>query len=79
MIQHSLPCFNSDTGSKEIFIGARKFICAGAAAPFDHPHIALNMAAENEILCPYCSTLYRFDADLPDNQLKPAGSFHTQI
>ena len=30
----------------------------GARAPFDHPHVFLDMGADSQILCPYCSTLY---------------------
>lgn len=72
MSDQSLPHFSNDTGSKEIFIGAKKFMCAGAEAPFDHPHVFLTMGDSNEKLCPYCSTLYRFNAALHKEQAKPA-------
>ena len=46
-----------------IEIGAREFMCVGAKPPLDHPHVFLDMGGDNEIICPYCSTLYRLDPD----------------
>jgi uncharacterized Zn-finger protein len=56
------PKFANDEGAKEIRIGVKEFECIGASPPFDHPHIYLDMGRDNEIICPYCSTLYKFDA-----------------
>jgi hypothetical protein len=39
-------------------------MCVGASPPFDHPHIFIDMGGDNEALCPYCSTLFRYDASL---------------
>ena len=39
-------------------------MCVGANPPFDHPHVFLDLGNDNEIICPYCSTLYRYAADL---------------
>ena len=39
-------------------------MCVGAKPPFDHPHVFLDMGGDNEIICPYCSTLYRHDPSL---------------
>ena len=36
-------------------------MCVGAMPPFDHPHVFLDMGDDDEIICPYCSTLYRHD------------------
>lgn len=72
MANTSLPHFGNIGGDKEIFIGVKKFMCAGAAAPFDHPHIFLTMGQKDEKLCPYCSALYRFDAGLQGDKAKPA-------
>jgi uncharacterized Zn-finger protein len=55
-----------------IEIGAREFMCVGAKPPFDHPHVFLDMGAEDEIVCPYCSTLYRYDAGLGGSESRPA-------
>lgn len=69
--------FQNNTGNAEIFIGVKKFMCAGAAAPNDHPHVFLTMAEAEEKLCPYCSTLYRFDAALPAGATRPVGCLLT--
>ena len=39
--------------------------------PFDHPHVFLDLGNDNEIICPYCSTLYRFAADLKAGEARP--------
>ena len=40
--------------------------------PQDHPHIYLNMGDASEIICPYCSTLFRFDPSLGAHEADPA-------
>ncbi len=37
-------------------------MCIGEMPPFDHPHVFLDMGDATEIICPYCSTLFRYDA-----------------
>jgi uncharacterized Zn-finger protein len=59
-------------GLASIEIGARTFMCIGAKPPFDHPHVFIDMGAADEIVCPYCSTLYRFNARLRPEQSAPA-------
>ena len=66
------PKFCNEAGAREIRIGVREFECIGAAPPFDHPHVFLDMGRESEIVCPYCSTLYRHDAALEAGQSVPA-------
>ena len=39
--------------------------------PFDHPHIFLDMGDDNEIICSYCSTLYRHDPALDPHAARP--------
>ncbi len=56
-----------------IRVGSRKIKCMGALHPFDHPHIYLEMGKMNEVLCPYCSTIYRFDPQLGENESRPKG------
>ncbi len=51
---------HNDKGAAQIDIATRRFECMGASPPHDHPHIYLEMGEANEIVCPYCSTLYRF-------------------
>ena len=56
MAQAELLKFSNDEGLAEIFVPVREFECTGASAPFDHPHVFLDMGSETEIVCPYCST-----------------------
>jgi uncharacterized Zn-finger protein len=72
MTDHIIPHFHNDAGAGVIEIGAREFMCIGALPPFDHPHIFLDMGGDNEIICSYCSTLYRFDPALAPNAARPA-------
>src|SRR6478752_4761897 len=62
MSDHVVPHFHNDAGVPVIEIGSREFMCVGANPPFDHPHVFLDLGNDNEIICPYCSTLYRFAA-----------------
>lgn len=58
------PQFRNDGGAAHICIGTREFECVGQSPPDDHPHVFLDMGAKDEILCPYCGTLFEFDARL---------------
>lgn len=62
MAQAAIPKISNDEGVDEIFVAVKEFECIGAAAPHDHPHVYLDMGGETEIICPYCSTRYRFKA-----------------
>ena len=53
-------------------IGCREFKCIGDKPPQDHPHIYLKMGDASEIVCPYCSTLFRFDPSLGAHEADPA-------
>ncbi len=64
MAHTHIPKIANDAGEAEIRIGVHEFECIGASAPYDHPHIYLDMGDDNDIVCPYCSTRYRFDAKL---------------
>lgn len=72
MADHAIPHFHNDAGAAVIHVGAHEFMCMGAKPPFDHPHIFLDMGSDHEIICPYCSTLYKFRADLGPRQADPA-------
>jgi uncharacterized Zn-finger protein len=72
MADHVVPHFHNDPGVTSIEIGAKEFMCIGASPPFDHPHVFLDMGDDNEIICPYCSTLYRYDPSLAGNEARPA-------
>ncbi|MBX6424749.1 MAG: zinc-finger domain-containing protein [Variibacter sp.] len=71
MADHAVPHFHNDPGVPVIEIGAKEFMCVGATPPFDHPHIFCDMGDENEIICPYCSTLYRYDPSLRPHEARP--------
>ena len=64
MSDHSTPHYHNQPGVKQVRVGAKEFMCVGALPPFDHPHVFLDMGAANEVICPYCSTLYVYDAAL---------------
>ena len=68
--QH-FPPVSVARGVSVIEIGSREFMCVGANPPFDHPHVFLDLGNDNEIICPYCSTLYRFAADLGAGEARP--------
>jgi len=64
MADKGVPHFHNDSGVPMIKIGSKEFMCEGASAPYDHPHVYLDLGDANEIVCPYCSTLYRYDPSL---------------
>jgi uncharacterized Zn-finger protein len=72
MADHKTPHFANDKGVAEIKIGVKEFMCVGARSPFDHPHEFLDMGADGQIVCPYCSTLYIYDASLKAGEAVPA-------
>lgn len=67
----TLPHLANDMGVAEITIGVKRFNCIGARPPFDHPHEFLDMGDDDQIVCPYCSTLYRYDPSLKPNEARP--------
>ena len=71
MAGHPIPYFSNDAGHATISVGVNEFMCCGANPPHDHPHVFLDMGDEEEIVCPYCSTLYRYAADLKAGQARP--------
>ena len=73
MSKSAVPHLANDQGVEKIFIGVRELNCMGARAPFDHPHVYLDMGDDGQILCPYCSTLYIYDPRLAPDQSDPMG------
>jgi uncharacterized Zn-finger protein len=67
----SIPHFQNDQGHAAIEIGVKEFMCVGANPPFDHPHVFLDLGADDEKVCPYCSTLYRYNAGLKAGETLP--------
>jgi uncharacterized Zn-finger protein len=72
MSEEIVPHFHNTPGVAVIEIGAREFMCIGELAPFDHPHVFLDMGDADEIICPYCSTLYRHNPQLDAHSAQPA-------
>lgn len=79
MAGSAVPHLANDLGVEKIFIGVKEFQCMGARAPYDHPHVYLDMGADSQILCPYCSTLYIHDPRLTADQTEPAGCLATPL
>jgi uncharacterized Zn-finger protein len=71
MAESYVPHFHNSPGVPVIEIGSHEFMCVGAEPPFDHPHVFLDMGDATEIICPYCSTLFRFDASLDPDAARP--------
>ena len=78
MAGHTIPHFQNDAGHHAVDIGVKEFMCTGATDPFDHPHVFLDMGDDSEIVCPYCSTLYRFDAVLGAAESVPPGHLYRE-
>ncbi len=72
MAQGATPHFQNSMGLPAIEVGAREFMCIGANPPYDHPHVFIDMGASSETICPYCSTLYKFNKALDAGAAKPA-------
>lgn len=72
MASGATPHFQNSMGLSVIEIGAGEFMCIGATPPYDHPHVFLDMGKAKEIICPYCSTLYRFNSALGPQEAKPS-------
>jgi len=79
MADHVVPRFHNDSGVRVIAIGVKEFMCVGAQPPFDHPHVYLDMGDDNEKVCPYCSTLYRYRADLHPTDTDPPGHIYREL
>ena len=68
----SYPKFQNEVGALIVHIGCHEFECIGVKPPQDHPHVYLNMGDASDIVCPYCSTLFRFDPTLGAREADPA-------
>ncbi|MEM7069419.1 MAG: zinc-finger domain-containing protein [Pseudomonadota bacterium] len=73
MADVGVPHFQNDAGVSSIEIGVKEFMCCGASVPYDHPHVFLDMGSDNEIICPYCSTVYKYASDLKAGESRPDG------
>jgi len=71
MVGTTTPKFQNDMGVETIEIGAREFECIGATPPLDHPHIYLDMGTSGQVVCPYCSTLFRLNKSMDSDASNP--------
>ena len=71
MADLGVPHFQNEVGVPVIEVGAKEFMCIGARPPFDHPHIFCDMGQDHEIICEYCSTLYRYNPALGRFRVPP--------
>ena len=78
MSDHVVPHFQNDLGCAQITIGVTEFMCCGASKPDDHPHVYLDMGNDGEIVCPYCSTLYKYNKTLSANETDPVNCLFVQ-
>ena len=76
MAGHAIPHFHNEAGAPVIEVGVREFMCIGAKPPFDHPHVYIDMGAETEAVCPYCSTLFRYNKELHGEASLPPAAWH---
>lgn len=73
MAGDKIPHFHNTDGHRAIEIGVKEFMCVGAQPPDDHPHVFLDMGDDEERVCPYCSTLYRYNSSLKPHETEPEG------
>lgn len=78
MADHAIPHFHNEPGVPVVHVGVKEFMCMGAKPPFDHPHVFLDMGADGEIICPYCSTLYRHKASLGGHEAEPSACAYVE-
>ena len=78
MAVSTIPHFKNDDGVDKIAIGVKEFMCCGASEPHDHPHVFLDMGEDGEKICPYCSTLYRWDPRLGAAESEPPGHLYRE-
>jgi len=79
MADTTTPHFANDLGVEKVFVGVKELQCMGARPPYDHPHVYLDMGADGQILCPYCSTLYVHDSRLHGDASEPAGCLVSEV
>ena len=66
MADRIVPHFHNTPGVPVFLSGASL-----NSMPFDHPHVFLDMGDATEIICPYCSTLFRHDGGLDPHAARP--------
>ena len=67
-----IPHFHNDVGVATIHVGSKEFMCIGARPPFDHPHIFIDMGDDDDAICGYCGTHFRYKPSLGPGRADPA-------
>jgi uncharacterized Zn-finger protein len=70
---------HNEPGVASVRIGVKEFMCIGALPPFDHPHVYIEMGEADEAHCPYCATLFLFDARLGKSCDPPACAYTAEL
>lgn len=79
MAAGAIPHFHNSAGLGKIEVGSHTFMCMGALPPHDHPHVFLTMGAGHDVICPYCSTHYAYNAALQEGtSLPPSARYHEE-
>ena len=76
MADFIVPHYQNTSGVRAIAIGVKEFMCVGATPPYDHPHVYLDLGSDSEMVCPYCSTLYRYVPELKPTETRPEGCLY---
>jgi len=72
MADTTIPHFHNDPGVATIEVGSKEFMCIGARPPFDHPHIFIDMGEDDDAICGYCGTHFRYQPSLGSGHADPA-------
>ena len=73
MAEHlTTPHFHNQPGVPVVRVGAKEFMCIGALPPFDHPHIFIDMGTDEDAICGYCGTHFKYKTSLGAGQADPA-------
>lgn len=72
MADTRIPHFHNDPGVAAIDVGSKEFMCIGARPPFDHPHIFIDMGDDDDAICGYCGTHFRYQPSLAAGEADPA-------
>ena len=72
MADTRIPHFHNDQGVAAIDVGSKEFMCIGARPPFDHPHNFIDMGDDDDAICGYCGTHFRYQPTLAPGAADPA-------
>ena len=53
------PDIKDELNSNVEFVNSKKVSCDGGGGALGHPKVYLEIGDENEIVCPYCSKLFK--------------------